>query len=190
MRSAKLSRAEGNVQTRIAFHSVDISQQSGIVLPVSLFMLLAATLMTLALVKANMISLRVGGVSVIAAETQAAAEVQLSSFFNVNSIALPDQKYYEHWSRCSAKGNNVEAADGKFFDCRDRTVGTTTVEVDVQALGVTNPPRSETPSSSEFCFNYHNIGSQAVDSTYGSRAEVGTGSSIMIPNPRKQQKCI
>lgn len=164
------------------------SRQSGIVLPVSLFMLLAATLMTLALVKANMISLRVGGVSVVAAETQAAAEVQLTSFFNVNPLASPGQKYFEHWSRCSF--DNTEAADGRFFDCRSRTVGTTTVTVDAQALGVTNPPRSETPTGYEFCFNYHDFGSHAVDATFGSRAGVGSGASILTPNPRKQNKCI
>ena len=60
------------------------TRQAGVVLPVALFMLVIATLLTLGLVKANLISLRIGGASVIGAEAMAAAELKLNNFFRLN----------------------------------------------------------------------------------------------------------
>ena len=168
-------------QVRTPRKLISSAKQSGIVLPVALFMLVAATLLTLALVKANMISLRVGGASVIAAETQAAAELQLSNFFSLNLIVSPDQKYFEHWSRCSVTGDDP-AVDKTIFDCRPRT--TPPVTLKVQPVGCYGPPRSEKPSSNEIRFNYQNVMTEARNDAYGSRAELGAGVSTMIPNPK------
>jgi len=146
-------------------------------------MLLAATLMTLALVKANMISLRVGGVSMVAAETQAAAELQLSSFFSLNPTSTADQKYYDHWSRCSVAADNP-LVDKTIFDCRPRVTPDVTVTTMLQPVGSYRPPVSENPSDFNICFNYFNAMSVASNSNFGSRAEYGAGISILTPQPR------
>ena len=173
---ANLLRAEAIVLT-IPRKSILTNKQAGLVLPVALFMLVAATILTLSLVKANMISLRVGGASVVAAETQAASELQLSDFFSRNPIGSGSAAYARSYDgTCTDVG----------FDCTAITVhgGSTTSAPVAQRLHCDSPPRSSKPWGSETRFNYHLVTTEAANSALGSHAEVAAGVATLLGDPK------
>lgn len=158
--------------------------QSGIILPIALFVLVAATILTLALVKTNMISLRIGGTSVIAQEAQTSAELLLSNFFTRNPTAVEDGKYERPYTPCSTGADNPDT-DKTVFDCRQisnsslpaHTVPTTP---DVQRIGCGMAPRSNRPTQVEARFNYNQVVTGVDNTFYGSRAAVGTGVGKLV----------
>jgi len=158
------------------------NQEAGIVLPVALFALLAATILTLAFVKANMISLRVGGASVVTAETQSAAELQLSNFFTRNPFDANDGRYSQANALC---GTSIPAGTSTTFDCTSATSqlppNAVAAAPVVQRLGCGKAPRSDRPFDSNTHFNYHQVATGVSNDAYGSRAEVDAGVATLIP---------
>lgn len=160
-------------------------KQSGIVLPVALFVLVAATILTLALVKTNMISLRIGGASVVTQEAQTSAELLLSNFFTRNPINAADGKYERGYTPC-APSTDAPATDQ--FDCRQITDGasgrlpknTVASAPTVQRTGCGEAPRSSKPSQAGTKFNYNQVATGVTNDFYGSRAEVGMGVAKMV----------
>lgn len=158
--------------------------QSGIVLPVALFALFAATILTLAFVKATTISLRVGGASVVTAETQAAAELQLSHFFARNPTDPDDGR----WSRFGTPCDTPPGTGGPtLFDCNpiagaSLPPGAVADPPAVRYLDCGNPPRSGSPTqnSSKIRFNYYQTTTNVNNDTYGSRAGVNGGVAKLI----------
>jgi Tfp pilus assembly protein PilV len=165
--------------------SVLSNQQKGFVLPVALFVLVAATILTLAMVKMNMVSLRVGGASVVAQEAQTSAELLLSNFFTRNPIDAVDGKYERGYTPCAA--SNV-APTTEQFDCRQITDGasgnlpknTIASPPAVQRIGCTEGPRSNRPSQKGTMFNYNQVATEVTNDFYGSRAQVGMGVAKMV----------
>ena len=163
--------------------SVASKKQKGFVLPVALFVLVAATILTLAMVKMNMVSLRVGGASVVAQEAQTSAELLLSNFFTRNPIDAAGGKYERGYTPCAASAPTTEQ-----FDCRQITDGasgrlpknTVAVLPTVQRIGCTEGPRSNRPSQKGTMFNYNQVATEVTNDFYGSRAQVGMGVAKMV----------
>lgn len=162
-------------------------RQAGIVLPVALFALFAATILTLAFVKANMISLRVGGASVVTAETQAAAELQLSHFFTRNPPDPDDGR----WSRNGTPCDPLPGTGGPTaFDCNpiagaSLPPGVVAATPTPRYIDCGNPPRSENANSYKYKFNYYQIATATENAAFGSRAGVNGGVArlIVVPCP-------
>ena len=159
-------------------------EQSGLILPIALFVLVAATILTLAMVKTNMISLRMGGTSVIAQETQAAAELVLSNFFTRNPPAVEDGKYERAYTPCHTAADNPDV-DKTVFDCRlisnsRLPANTVPTPPDVRRIGCGMAPRSNSPTQVDARFNYNQIETRVENSFYGSRAAVGTGVGKLV----------
>lgn len=153
--------------------------QSGIVLPFALFALLAATILSLALVKSNLMSVRIGGSSVISQEAQSSAELLLSNFLTRNPLEDPDAKYTGKYTPCSQSGDNP-VTDKTIFDCRqiNKTrlpTGTEPQDPAVQRLGCGQPPRTNKPTEITMGYNYNQIATAVDNTMYGSHAEVGLG---------------
>lgn len=177
------------------------SPQSGIVLPIALFVLVAATILTLALVKTNMISLRIGGASVIARETQTTAELLQTAFDRRNPLVtldaagkeLPDRgNYGQGYTPCNAVAENP-AVVTTVFDCRTIAAaklpantteaawapGVTTPEI--QRVGCSDAPRSGQPTQKGgVAFNNNQIVVQVENTFYGSWAAAGDGVAKML----------
>ncbi|MER2513235.1 MAG: hypothetical protein ABTQ25_12615 [Nitrosomonas ureae] len=159
------------------------SAQSGFILPVALFLLVAATILTLAMVKTNIISLRVGGASVITEEAQATAELLLGNFFVRNPLDAADGKYGRGYTSCNSTGDDL--TDGSVFDCRPITSSklpahTSAKTPDVQRIGCGTGPRSSNPTQSSAKFNYNQIATGVANDFYGSRAIVGMGVAKLV----------
>lgn len=92
-----------------------VGRQAGVVLPVALFILVIATLLTLGLVKANLISLRIGGASVIGAEAMAAAELKLNNFLRLNPFNSQNASSFQNEVAGDA-ASYFQAADAYFLD--------------------------------------------------------------------------
>lgn len=165
--------------------SLAACKQSGFVLPVALFVLVAATILTLGLIKTNMISLRIGGASVVAQEAQTSAELLLSNFFTRNPLDSADGKYERGYTPCAG---SAEAPANDQFDCRQITDGasgrlpknTVATAPDVQRIGCGEAPRSNRPSQKGTMFNYNQVVTEVTNDFYGSRAEVGMGVAKMV----------
>ncbi len=147
-----------------------VARQAGIVLPVALFMLLAATILTLALVKANLASLRIGGASVVAAETQANAELALNNFFSLNGTGTGVDPFRKRLGTAVVYNTTAPV--------------NTTVTVLPRYCG-TNAPRSEDVTQwgdekSPLAFNLHQVRSVVDDPSFGSHAEVSVGIVTMV----------
>lgn len=154
-----------------------VARQAGIVLPVALFMLLAATILTLALVKANLVSLRIGGASVVAAETQATAEVALNNFFSLNGTGTDADPFRERLGTAVVYNTAAPA--------------NTTVSV-IPRNCSPNAQRSEAPTQKKgsgtgqkvpLAFNLHQVRSVVDDPSFGSHAEVNVGIVSPVPDP-------
>lgn len=150
--------------------------QDGVVLPVALFMLLAATILTLALVKANLVSLRVGGASVVAAETQANAELALSNFFSLNGTGTDADPFRKRIGEATDADYNLNAPSH------------TTITVAARACSP-NPPRSSSPTQKAgsgantkvpLAYNLHQVRSVVDDQAFGSHADVNVGVVTMV----------
>ena len=157
--------------------------QSGMVLPVALFALLAATILSLALVKTNMISLRIGGASVITQEAQNAAELMLSNFVTRNPLDS-SPGYERAYTPCSVAGDSP-ATNKNVFDCRQieasrLPANTTASDPIVQRTGCGAGPRSNKPTQAGSKFNYYQIATGVENTFYGSRAQVGMGVARMV----------
>jgi Tfp pilus assembly protein PilX len=157
--------------------------QTGFVLPVALFMLVAATILTLGMVKTNIISLRIGGASVITQETQATAELLLGNFFVRNPLDATDGKYDRGYTPCNAAGDNL--TNGSVFDCRpivtaNLPANTTPTTPEIQRNGCGSGPRSSTPTQAGSKFNYNQVATGVTNNFYGSRAQVGMGVAKLV----------
>jgi len=148
-----------------------------------LFALVAATILTLALVKMNMISLRIGGASVIAQEAQSSAEMLLSNFFTRNPLdpSASDSKYIQGYTPCGVAGDDPATV----FDCvqiLNANLPANTVANDpvVQRIGCGAGPRSEKPTQAGTKFNYNHISTSVDNTFYGSRAEVAMGVAKLV----------
>ena len=178
------SAANSSTSSRLACVSKpQCRAQSGIVLPVALFALLAATILSLALVKTNMISLRIGGASVIAQEAQSAAELMLSNFVTRNPLDT-SPGYERGYTPCSTTGDSP-ATDKTVFDCRQidasrLPANTTAREPIVQRTGCGPGPRSSMPTQSTSKSNYYQIATEVENTFYGSHAQVGMGVAKMV----------
>lgn len=179
------------------------SSDAGFILPVALFILVAATMLTLSLVKTNMSSLRIGGASVIAKEAQTSAELILANFFTRNPIVtrdpatgkeLPDAGRYERGNTpCSVTADDPDA-DSTIFDCRSiasARLPAHTTQVfwapgvntpEVQRIGCGMAPRSDNPTQNDgkIKFNNNMIVTRVENTFYGSRATVGTGVGKLV----------
>jgi hypothetical protein len=178
------------------------SRQSGVILPVALFVLVAATILTLGLVKTNMSSLRVGGASVVGQETQGSAELLSSNFRTRNPVVtvdpltlkeLPDEGRYERgFTPCSTLADLLPFTT--IFDCRSINPSrlpahTQQVETapgvrtpDVQRIGCAPPPRSSTPTENNglIKFNHNQILSRVENTFYGSQGAAGIGVGKLV----------
>ena len=160
------------------------SREAGIVLPVALFLLVAATLLTLALVKANMVSLRVGGASVLAAEAQADSERGLNNFLINNAVIE------------GPLSKRVIDTGVVFIDSGNPA----DTDVSVIARNCSkNAPRSRKPTqygaattagngvggvgSVPMAFNLHQIRSVTDDAALGIHAETNAGITTMVADP-------
>lgn len=164
--------------------SLSFNEQRGIVLPVALFVLVAATLLTVALVKNGMVTLRVGGASVIAQEAQASAELLLSNFFTRNPLTAQNNKYIQAYTPCSVSGDDP-ATNTNIFDCRQ--IGATNLPAHttanapvVQRIGCGAGPRSNAPTQAGTRFNYNVVETSVENEFYGSRAAVGMGVAKLV----------
>lgn len=185
--SVNPQRAEVTVHTIPKRQALLLARQAGIVLPVALFALFAATILTLAFVKANTISLRVGGASVVTAETQAAAELQLSHFFTRNPPDPDDGR----WSRNGTPCDTPPGIGGPTaFDCNpiagaSLPPGVVAAIPTPRYIDCGNPPRSDMPNSFRYKFNYYQIATSTENAAFGSRAGVNGGVArlIVVPCP-------
>ena len=161
-----------------------VARQAGVVLPVALFVLVAATLLALAFVRANLITLRVGGASVIAAEAQAIAEMNQNTFLLANRLDNPQESPF-HLPFGGLAG--VFAV----FATNDSAPGENPVRNTVvsSVFCTKNAPPSEKPSQfggsggmqkALLAFNAHQVRSSVDDSAFGSHAEVNTGVTTMV----------
>ena len=153
--------------------------ESGFVLPVALFALVAATILTLALVKMNMISLRIGGASVIAQEAQSSAEMLLSNFFTRNPLdpAVPDSKYIQGYTPCGVAVDDFDCSQISSANLPAHTVANAPI---IQRIGCGAGPRSEKPTQAGTKFNYNHITTSVDNTFYGSRAEVAMGVAKLV----------
>ena len=193
-----------NASSRIHPANVSAShtRQSGVILPVALFVLVAATILTLGLVKTNMSSLRVGGASVVGQETQGSAELLSSNFRTRNPIVtidpltlkeLPDEGRYERgFTPCSTLTDLLPFTT--IFDCRsikstrlpahteqvEWAVGVKTPQV--QRIGCAPPPRSSTPTENNgtIKFNHNQIENRVENAFYGSQGAAGIGVGKLV----------
>ena len=170
--------------------------QSGVVLPVSLFILLAATLLTLAMIKANLATLGVGGASEIAAEALANADVKLNTFLSLNpaNIDVGEQATREHFKADPRYGNMTsycnlalavgDEANGQ-YDCRYPNFYNLPSPNHARDMpkprfsGCGKPPRATGRSMSdvETSVYYHQITAPVVNDGFG-RAETGGGVGV------------
>lgn len=177
--------------------------QSGIVLPIALFVLVAATILTLALVKTNMISLRIGGASVIARETTTTAELLQTGFQRRNPLIIfnpvtgkevkpDDGKYDRGYTPCSTIAEDP-VTDRTIFDCRsiastklpahtteaEWAPGVTTPEI--QRVGCGSAPRTgQATQIGGVTFNNSQIVTRVENTFYGSWAAAGEGVAKLL----------
>lgn len=169
-------------------------RERGIVLPVALFLLVGATLLTLGLIRSNVISLKIGGASVVASETQAAAEWALGNFFGRNPVITDiGRGRYQRSNTESRCGTAAEIlADGsKFFDC-DRPggddgsrddglpVGVRLAPFNPQRIDCGPPVRSQKIYQANTVFNNVLIEARATNRFFGSEGRVGAGVVALV----------
>lgn len=170
-------------------------KQAGIVLPAALVTLVAATLLALGFMRANALSLRIGGASVVAEETQTAAELLLSTFFTRNPFVATDPRigrYTEDNVRCGTTAElTANANRTDVFDCRQmadtRLIGNLTTSGSatgnaptVQRIGCGPGPRSASATQAGAKFYFYDVNTSVVNNFYGSRADVGAGVANMV----------
>lgn len=161
---------------------VTARHQRGMVLPVALVALLAATMLTLAFVRSNMTSLKIGGASVVTAETRNAADLVLSGFFGNSHNSLIEANvalYAKGYTPCET----TSSIGADVFDCRkiDNShlpSSTTANPIAVQRDACTSPPRSDKPSSTQYRSNYNHLVTGVQNAQFGSFAEVGSGVGV------------
>lgn len=165
------------------------SQQNGVVLPVALFLLLGATLLTIGMVRSNTLSLKIGGSSVIATETQAVAEWGGGQFLGANPInhTVMQGRYMRNntQSRC---GTAAELAGDSslFFDCKKPLsghglpTGITLADFNPQRLDCSPPPRSSKVYQANTVFNNVLVESNSRNTYFGSEGRVGMGVIALV----------
>lgn len=169
--------------------------QRGIVLPVALITMVAATLLALGFMRMNALSLRIGGASVVAEETQTAAELLLGGFFSRNPVVATDARigrYTLDDARCGTTAElTANANRTDVFDCRQisdsklvtnlTTSGAASASAPVvQRIGCGSGPRSSTPTQAGARFYYYDASASVVNSFFGSRADVGAGIANLV----------
>lgn len=169
-------------------------RERGIVLPVALFLLVGATLLTLGLIRSNVISLKIGGASVVASETQAVAEWALGNFFGKNPVDSDlGRGRYQRSNADSRCGTSAELSDdpSKFFDCdrpggddgsRDDGLpkGVRVAEFSPQRIDCGPPVRSQKVYQANTVFNNVLIEGRATNRWFGSEGRVGAGVVALV----------
>src|SRR5574343_521504 len=170
---------------------LSVRREQGIILPFALFILLAATMLTLGLIRANIMSLKVGGASVMAVETQLAAEVVLGNFFvrNPDSYDPANPTTMGRYMRNNADsrcGTTTELAANSslYFDCNTPTAtlptGASATAMSPQRIGCGLPQRTSSPSSMDTRWNYLVFDSQVTNTTFGSEGQAGSGRGALV----------
>lgn len=164
-------------------------RERGIVLPVALFLLVGATLLTLGLIRSNVISLKIGGASVVASETQAAAEWVLGNFFGRNPVDTDvGRGRYQRSNTESRCGTSAEisADPSKYFDCTKPTNsdglpnGVSVSDLSPQRIDCGPPVRSQKVYQANTVFNNVLIEGRATNTWFGSEGRVGAGVVALV----------
>lgn len=161
-----------------------LGRERGVVLPVALFILVAATLLTLGLIRSNVMALKIGGVSVVGTENETAAELLLSNFFAQNSLtdANRKQRYMQATANC---GTAAQIAANTALDCTQigssrLPAGVTPATPVTQRIGCAPPPRTSSPTQAGTEFNNVLIETGVTNALYGSQAQVGAGVAAFV----------
>lgn len=173
-------------------------RERGIVLPVALFLLVGATLLTLGLIRSNVISLKIGGASVVASETQAAAEWVLGNFFGRNPVDTDvGRGRYQRSnseSRCLSETELSTVSSkplddplrSRYFDCTKPTnsdglpSGVTVSDLSPQRIDCGPPVRSQKVYQANTVFNNVLIEGRATNTWFGSEGRVGAGVVALV----------
>lgn len=165
------------------------ASQRGAILPLVLIVLVGATLIALAFVRSNILSLRIGGASVMVQQTESAAESLLANFFSLNPLtgaASTRARYRQGTPTCSTDaaivGNSNPDVANSVFDCRTPSLPSNT-QVDTLAVvraGCAEAPRSSLATQAGAPFNYFAVNAAASNTLFGSRGEVSTGIAQLI----------